>query len=88
MATTFPTEGNTKLYIKPKRIYIVENDEIIEEIGIRRVLRWGCDESTLMLTVRDNNSERVMTIKSEFAKIVGSYLSTSMKLIMAMKGNP
>jgi hypothetical protein len=28
-----------------------------------------------------------MTIKSQFAKIIGAYLSTSMKLIMALKGN-
>ena len=87
MSIAFSTDGNTKLYLKPKRLFIVENDEIIEEIGIRRVLRWGCDDTTLMLTIKDNSSERVMTIKSQYAKTIGAYLSTSMKLIMALKSN-
>lgn len=65
----------------------MDNDEIVEEIGIRRILRWGCDDFNLMLTIKDNNSERVMTVKSPSAKSIGAYLSTSMKLIMAAKGN-
>ena len=56
MSIPFPTECPTKLYMKPKRVFLVENDRIVEEIGIRRILRWGSDECTLMLTIKDQNS--------------------------------
>ena len=85
MAIPFPTACSTKVFMKPKRIYLLEGDRIIEEIGIRRILRWGSDENTLMLTVKDNNSERTITIKTQYARIISNNLSVCMKLIIAMK---
>lgn len=65
----------------------MQGDDIVQEIGIRKVSKWGCDDTTFILTVKENNSEKIITIRTQFAKVIGAYLSTSMKLIMALKGN-
>ena len=49
MSMAIPTEQNVKLFLKPKKLYLADKNEIIEEISIKNIVKWAVDDDKFLI---------------------------------------
>ena len=73
------TEQNIKLFLRPKKIFLTEKGEIIEEIPIKKITKFAEDDEKFVFEIRGATQTKI--IYTEYGSICCSYLSLLPKLI-------
>ena len=63
-----------KLFLKPKKLYLADKNEIIEEIDVKNIVKWAVDDDKFLIEMR-GTKKKTQGIFTEFAKICSSYIS-------------
>ena len=80
MSMAIPTEQAVKLYFKPKKIYLTEKCEVVEEFLMRSVVKWAMDKEKFVFEVKGSKSHAVFT---EFASVCSQFLSELPRVLKA-----
>ena len=79
MALAVSTEQNIKLFLKQKKVYLVEKHDIIEAIGVKDITKYAEDEEKFVFSVRGLAQTKI--IYTEHASICCSFLSNLPDLV-------
>ena len=81
LAMAIPTEQPTKLFFKPKAIYLAEKGNVLEEFPMRNLVKWAINrEQFIFETKKKDGMLRSQTVLTPYAHICSSYLSIVQKL--------
>lgn len=82
MSFSVGTEQNIKIFMKQKFIYLVEKNEIVEEIPVKKITKYAEDEEKFIFSVRGNGqTSQNKIIYTEHASTCCSFLSTLPELV-------
>lgn len=98
MSSCYSTDCAIKIYLKLRKIILVHDNGVREDIRIRRVARWSIEGYSFSLIVneekgkegeeKEGKRERTVNIrmKEEYGRILSDNLTSNMKLIMQLQG--
>jgi hypothetical protein len=78
MSMAIPTDQTTKLFLKPKKIYLTEKGEVMEVFSMKTISKWAIDKEKFVFDVKNSKSHVVLT---EHAHICSHYLSELPKVL-------
>lgn len=84
-----PTEHTLKLFLKPKRIYLVEKGVIVAEHSIREISKWSNNHESFVFEIRkrdgtaDTKSHVIMT---EYSHLCTDYLNKVSEFLLKYGG--
>lgn len=83
LSLVIQTEQNLKLFLRPKKIYLTEKNEIIEEIPIKKITKFAEDDQKFVFEIRGASQTKI--IYTQHGSICCSYLSLLPRLITSSK---
>jgi hypothetical protein len=82
MATAIPTNQGIKLFLRPKRLFVTFEGEILKDYALRELVRWtGDGEKFEYEVVREGQREnRTHAVFTDHSAVILDFLSTMSKL--------
>ena len=57
MAMGVPTEQSIKIYFKPKKIYLTDKSEIIDQFSMKNIEKWAIDKEKFVFDVKGDEKK-------------------------------